>query len=317
MRLFTRKKKEVIPEISDVQIAEQKVKIKENIISSYPKEVLEIHHEFFTAADNLVKQANEIIDKAKQKDINKIKRLESLGFKQAEEVTEAKPIIKAAELSEGQLQLLKYYQFAYPLNKFITEEQVKEICFKYNLICGDVGRFKGFVPDKNLKEVENFKLKKEDDTNPEIGEFYIIMQDWSLLNVKDLPQSGYTYVQSDLDFWINYVEKSNYCFFGSSVTSPLSNIPGWGILFQYRENNIDESDIKKAIKRNQKSLQICTPVKDMDMTNMSVEDGYKMKRVYKDIPDPVVLQPVKGGYLILTAWGDEASDPIVLNEINN
>ena len=50
------------------------------------------------------------------------------------------------------------------------------------------------------------------------------------------------------------------------------------------------------------------------MTNISIEDGYKLKQVYKDIPDPVVLQPVKGGYLILTAWGDEASDPLVINE---
>lgn len=150
-----------------------------------------------------------------------------------------------------------------------------------------------------------------------MGEFYIIMNDWSLLNVKDLPQSGFTYSENDLDRWMKYIEKSNYCFFGESATSSYTNIPGWGKLFQYRENNLDDSDIKKAIKRNQKSLQICAPVKDMDMTKISLEDEYKMKKVYKDIPDPVVLQPVKGGYLILTAWGDEASDPIVVNEINN
>lgn len=35
------------------------------------------------------------------------------------------------------------------------------------------------------------------------------------------------------------------------------------------------------------------------------------------LDDPLVLQPVQGGYLVITAWGDEAADPDVLNERNN
>lgn len=60
-------------------------------------------------------------------------------------------------------------------------------------------------------------------------------------------------------------------------------------------------------------LKICAPLKDMDMKGMRLS-GYKIE---VEIPDPVVLKQVKGGYLILTAWGDEASDPIVVNQINN
>jgi len=54
----------------------------------------------------------------------------------------------------------------------------------------------------------------------------------------------------------------------------------------------------------------------MDISGLELKEGYKLERKI-EIPDPVVLQPVKGGYLILTAWGDEASDPLVMNEINN
>lgn len=43
--------------------------------------------------------------------------------------------------------------------------------------------------------------------------------------------------------------------------------------------------------------------------------GYKIQNI--PAPDPVTLQPVKGGYLILAAWGDEASDEIVVNQNNN
>ena len=60
-------------------------------------------------------------------------------------------------------------------------------------------------------------------------------------------------------------------------------------------------------------LQICAPIKDMDTK------GYKLQghKLIKDIPDPVVLQPIENGYLIVTAWGDEASDPLITNEITN
>lgn len=50
----------------------------------------------------------------------------------------------------------------------------------------------------------------------------------------------------------------------------------------------------------------------MDIKGLELTEGYKLEK--KFIPDPVVLQPVKGGYLILTAWGDEASDPLVVNQ---
>lgn len=115
---------------------------------SYPPEVLEIHHEFHTAAENILKEAKSIISEAATKNVSKVNRLEKLGFKQANQVTELKPLIKKAELSKEQIELVGYYKVNYPNNKFITEEQVKTICHKYNLVCGDVERFKGFVPEK-------------------------------------------------------------------------------------------------------------------------------------------------------------------------
>lgn len=35
------------------------------------------------------------------------------------------------------------------------------------------------------------------------------------------------------------------------------------------------------------------------------------------IKDPIVLQPVNFGYIIVSSWGLEASDELVVNEINN
>lgn len=255
---------------------------KENT-KQYSKEVLEIHHEFETAADKLLEEANIVLEQAKKADITKVSRLEALGFKQANQVTELKPLLKQAELSKEQIELINYYKQNYPFNKFITEEQVKTICYKYNLVCGDVTRYKGFVPEKNLRQIEKFKVKNADNiitgtlwgNGLERVKHSITVQEYDNLRKKELIHD---------DVW---------CF----------------------AVDIGVKHYKYFDKLSKLELQICAPIKDMDTSGLELKNGYKLEK--KFIPDPVVLQPVKGGYLIITAWGDEASDQLVVNEINN
>jgi hypothetical protein len=54
-------------------------------------------------------------------------------------------------------------------------------------------------------------------------------------------------------------------------------------------------------------LQICAPQKDMNLDGMRV-DGHQ---ILAPRLDPVILQPVEQGFIIVTAWGDEAEDPLV------
>jgi hypothetical protein len=61
------------------------------------------------------------------------------------------------------------------------------------------------------------------------------------------------------------------------------------------------------------TFKICAPEKDFDTSNL-IKKGHKLEL---NIPDPIVLQPVKGGYLIVTKWGLEASDELVKNEKAN
>lgn len=56
---------------------------------------------------------------------------------------------------------------------------------------------------------------------------------------------------------------------------------------------------------------ICAPAKDFN------QKGMKVSGVKLEIEDPIVLQPVKHGYLIVTKWGPEASDPALINEQSN
>lgn len=276
---------------------------KENIINElpkiaaklYPKEVLEIHHEFSIASENLLKEAQSTIPEISTKDVSKVNRLEALGFKQAGQVTELKPLIQKAELSKDQLELVKYYQREYPLNRFITEEQVKAICHKWNLVCGEVNRFKGFVPEKNLKEIENFKLKDSEKDMIELENTCV--EDWKIGVFK----------KSDFD------DCGEYIFAGKAsrpnMTPALEKVINKALSMGIPANHL----FVKRCPNKDFTLQICAPIKDMDTKGMEIKDGYMLR----NIPDPVVLHPIIGGFLILTCWGPESADENVVNSINN
>lgn len=259
----------------------------------YPKEVMEIHHEFETASDKLLENAYNIINSQPKVNESKVERLKKFGFKQVKEIEEVTKVIEATSLSKEQIQLIQYYKQNYPFNKFITEKQVKEICHKYNLVCGDVNRFTGFVPDANLNDLEKFRLKDKDITVQGVlwgsglkKEIYSITLDTYNILLKNKQIKG-----EDKD---NLDGDQRWCH-----ASDL-NIEGGYNYF----DNIEKS-----------KLQICASIKDMDIKGLELVEGYKLQKPH--IPDPVILQPIKGGYLIITAWGDEASDPLVVNEINN
>lgn len=273
--------------------------------NSYPKEVQMIHHEFHTAADNLLLEANSIIEEARTKNVTKVHRLELLGFKQASQVTELKLLQQKAELSKEQLESLAYYQREYPFNKFITEEQVKTICHKYNLVCGDVSRFKGFVPEKNLSDIEKFSLKDNEKSNLFCKSLSREIPDFILENAE-------IYNEKDYYFIVKFGEKRDFVLKNYAFQSNDGNY--FYASDMYNIFNLkSKGDIRFEITNN--NLQICAPVKDMDISGLELKEGYKLTK--KHISDPVVLQPVKNGYLIITAWGDEASDPLVVNQINN
>jgi len=269
--------------------APKKVELKDKKSSNYPTIVEEIHNEFETAADKLAESARQIIAEAKSKDASKVERLINLGFKQSSQVSEVKPLLEKSKLSEEQIRLLNEYAKKYPFNKFITEGQVEVICKKYNLVCGDVDRYKGFVPEKNLREVEKFSVNKED-----VCEYHCVGGNGRM----PIPKSD--------------VNPSYISYLDSHESYPVELKFNGEIIVKGGHNKYGEgADVKKGSL----GFQICAPVKDMDLTGLELKDGYKLEK--KHIPDPVVLQPVNGGYLIVTKWGDEASDSLLTNPIEN
>ena len=128
----------------------------------YPKEVEAIHNEFFTAGDNILQEATCLLKQLEEKDLAKGKRLAALGFNKTREAVVAIETENKLATTKEIADLVMYYRVNYPNNKFITEEQVKQICEKYGLVCGETSMYKGFVPENKLFLIEQFKLKKKD-----------------------------------------------------------------------------------------------------------------------------------------------------------
>lgn len=255
--------------------------------------VEEIHETFYTEVDRLLKEANIKLDESPRDEmlLNKAERLKSLGFGASKTVSIAKEdeyaIRKAKSENENKEHLkraIQYFSFKYPQYKFITEDSVKKICKKYNLIYGSVNRYIGDVPDKNLADIENNSVKDED-------KVYLY---------KDVTKWGFgspieTIKEVSIDRYRKFIDKHG------------------------GDSNWDRNGGSARFKSiGLAPLEIAAPRKDFNMSDHEVKD-FKLSKI--EIPDPVVLQPVffedRKHYLVITAWGDEASDELVVNERSN
>lgn len=239
---------------------------KKQSVATITATIEKIHNEFDSASERLLKEAKDII--ARNKDADKGNRLLALGFQSAAPVAQSRENCEKETLSLK----IEYYQMWYPNNKFITEDAVKSICEKYGLMFGDAHYYKGDVPEKNLAEMESFKLRDEDkERRTNIGDYYQRSLMLSQMNAQR----------------------------GLLERAPLSTP-------SYREQ---PKELREYVV--QRPFKICAPEKDFDTKYTTVKDGYKLEY------DPIVLQPVDMGYLIVTKWGLEANDPIVINEKKN
>lgn len=262
----------------------------------YPHVIEEIHNAFNTAGDQLLDEVKCFLQNLDESDKNKVSRLGALGFKKANQVVIAEKRDQDKAYAQTISKLIAEYSFKYPNNKFITEEMVGAICKKYSLVKGDVTLYQGFVPERNLAEIENFittyKLQNcaqfvANSSSNERRYAEIFSLDKYTKNFANSKRgTEYYEINGVAQFHKIYNSDDYYCGFIFCV----DGIKRYGLITPV-------------------SLQICAPIKDMDTTGMEL-DGYNLK---KHIPDPVVLQPVTGGYLIITAWGDEASDELVVN----
>lgn len=275
---------------------------KANLKGKTTNEIIEeIHESFFTEVDRLLADAKILksTETTKQALIDKCKQLESLGFSQTKECIEAKEEldrIASINIENSQKDHLcaaiEYFSVKYPNYKFITEDSVKKICAKYNLVYGEVSKYTGTVPDKNLKHIVDFKIDEEDECAIEEDFYFGPFGDQSMRKIYMTGKK------------LNDNKKRKEIY-----------------LKEYKEEYYRAMMLHSTRTRTVEQicpLEIAAPLKDFNMSGSEIKD-FKISKI--EIPDPVVLKPVifagRKHYLIVTAWGLEASDELVVNNKMN
>ena len=203
-----------------------------------------IHKEFDDASDELLKEAQEIIDKAPNINEGYLEKLKAAGFTNSPYFNEKNELLKEKEQSELVKSYIEKYRSAYPEYKFITRDKLKAINKKYGLILGPLDRFIKDVPEKNLNDI---------------------------LKAKERIIKGHILKKPILDL----------------PTERLSSIA---------RTIIDHGGIPA-------DMGIIAPLSDFDTSEMIIEDN----ELKYDVDDPIAVQEVIGGYLIITKWGKEAT----------
>lgn len=216
----------------------------ENSAKEYVKQVIrvsaaQIHADFKNAIHQRMDNSKHLLKKYKENkpEIDKLKKLADMGFENIPAVKNQQWIMNTLEKAKTEAELVVHYMKYYPQNNFVLMDDIESLCKKYGLYCSEPKMFIGDIPDKNMQEIVNFTVRKD-----------------------DLPKAGeYGYGNQGNDYL---------------VVAPKD-------MFKY------------------------TP-------------GYdRIANEFMIIDDPIVLRKVKGGYLMVSAWGDEAKLPEAQNPNRN
>ena len=229
--------------------------------------VAEIHEEFDTAVDRLVQEANSILEKEVKKEAATYKELEKLGFTNAKSVRQAVSDEHARKHSAETLAFVKKYQAKYPKYKFIDNDELIRIRMKYKLIQGKPNNFIGVIPPQNAQDILDLRIDAEDRIFT-----YKRFRGLEFGRRSWTPETG-TLAESKAAW------KDQVGFFKGLLGPEVPERPDVEIIATYDQMNIRSDqyvDSRGAIQ-------------------IRITD-----------PDPIVVTPVIGGWLIVTKWGAEA-----------
>ena len=182
-----------------------------------------------------------------------------------------------ADIAEKQT-IINNYNQTYVNNKFIIESQLERLCEKYDLYVRDPYFFLGDIPEKNINDIMTFKAKVEDVFK---------------LDILDRLNKIYSFTNSDVHTISTY-------------DSRYVKLPE--IVKLSRDFDSNQVLSIAAVK------SLFSPLAFQESNARILQNKSELEAKNKVEMDPIVLLKVHGGYLIITAWGDEANDELVVNQ---
>lgn len=283
--------------------------------------VKEIHEEFDSAEQRILDKCNSILAELKIPTETQIERkanmLKQLGFVNVETVQQAqkleennRSILNKIEITNKQVNSIKYFKQKYPLEKFITVDELERICNKYNLIHAPAKNYIKDIPEKNVLEMVNVKK----------------------LNFYD--ELGSLTTVTGFDFWSDATVEYKKFIHDNVLNKPIPNnvdvesessFRDYLKSLNYSATNIGSYYFKKitCTKIDKSGFFIAAPLSHFNLDGLEKKSKHGYFNVEKyEVKDPVVFEYCKEGLIrIVTKWGTEDDksylDPTLQNEILN
>lgn len=326
-----------------------KFEIKEN------NRIIEEIHDSFYSMDMIVDTAIQRNLKLAydENHTNKLKKLKDIGFNNSSSMQLLDKVLvkRDEELND----LLNEYSHNYPTYKFITDEDIVKLCKKYNLIIAPPQSYIGEIPLKNQNDIVNFESKHPEIKQKFMSKMLLNkFKQWNSFSNLDLERSlsreiYKTYNRSYGDdnrryfdstiagqylAYSKYLDKLEDPSLSTSTAAYVFNLykKECNIKDKYVQNflngdgNAHLSNIKEMSDYMSNEIFIAATTDLLNIprfagineaTNTVLIDARQENPIHNRVPDPIVFKKLKRGALIITAWGIEASDELVVNQNNN
>lgn len=172
--------------------------------------------------------------------------------------------------------------------KFLLRSQVERLLEKYNLFLRDPEFFLGDIPELNIKDLQNFKVPYS------FVKSFIHRDNMRILDqmIESIPDS------------VSYVVKN-------SVTYIEDVKVGLQFILELSKTGIIKNKLLIAAVEGLFSQEAFSVSKARILNKPEISPKFEV-----DL-DPIIMLEIPQGYLIITAWGDEANDELVVNQNSN
>ena len=271
-----------------------------------------IHNDFDSAQDRLLSQAKTLLESIHISDIGKQEqiadRLSRIGFENVPVVKQVSSLKKEREEKGMQLvktkedaELIEYYKQNYPFLKFLTEHELDKICKKYNLVYAPVKNYIESVPEKNLEEIEGAQVLHSRDAAK--SKYFVTITRW----FSGVPDEVKRILRNTFEYPVGFDIDDRECLKIARQLGYKGNYRS----YIYGSGGAHITEIDKS------GLFICAPQHHFNTNGLKKKGLGFFDFTVTKIDAPIVFRYVRGGIQVLSKWGLEASDPALLNPINN
>jgi hypothetical protein len=226
-----------------------------------------------------------------------------------------------SSISENSHKIDEYEKKYHGQYRFILKPQLERLCEKYNLFVREPKHFLGDIPEPNIKEMINFKVHLEDLNAPK-GTIEDVLRENSRAleaswdKIFGSEDNGLHRGQCE-DFVKTWMEANRENIINPNLSFDSFSMSPEPILKGCKStmNNLNKLGFRGVI-------QIAAVEELFDQEAFTESKARVLGRAeltakFQVDLDPIVLCETRHGYIVITAWGDEANDELILNANKN